>query len=121
MPRAVDGTRRSDRRRKILRQTKGYRGKKSKLFRTAKDALEKALQYSYRGRKEKKRDFRALWIARISAACRAEGLTYSRFINGLMRSGVTINRKSLSNLAIEDEAAFKALIAKAKESLEVKV
>lgn len=117
MPRAVDGTRRADRRKKILKQTKGYRGKKSKLFRTAKDALDKSLQYAYRGRKEKKRDFRSLWIARISAVCRTEGMTYSRFIEGLSKSSVEINRKSLAALAVEDAAALKALIAKAKETL----
>ncbi|MFQ3619627.1 MAG: 50S ribosomal protein L20 [Spirochaetales bacterium] len=119
MPRAIDGTRRKDRRKKILGLAKGYWGKRSKLFRTAKDQVMKSLTYAYRDRHNKKRDFRSLWIARISAACRSEGITYSRFINGLLKSQVIINRKALSNLAIEDPNAFKALVAKAKEALEV--
>jgi large subunit ribosomal protein L20 len=117
MPRAVDGTRRHDRRKKILKQAKGYWGRRSKLFRTAKDAVTKALQYAYRDRKKKKSEFRALWIARISAACRNEGITYSRFINGLKKSGVEINRKALSNLAIEDKKAFSTLVETAKKAV----
>jgi large subunit ribosomal protein L20 len=118
MPRAVDGTRRKDRRKKILGQAKGYWGKRSKLFRTAKDQVMKSLTYAYRDRRNRKRDFRSLWIARISAACRAEGLTYSRFMNGLLRANISLNRKALSNLAIEDPQAFKTLVAKAREALE---
>ncbi|MDF1568894.1 MAG: 50S ribosomal protein L20 [Spirochaetaceae bacterium] len=118
MPRAVDGTRRKDRRKKVLDQAKGYWGRRSKLTRTAKDAVRKAGQYAYRDRKVKKRDFRQLWIARISAASRAEGITYSRFINGLNKSNVEINRKVLSNMAIEDPASFKALVETAKKGLE---
>jgi large subunit ribosomal protein L20 len=118
MPRAVDGTRRKERRKKILGRAKGYWGKRSKLFRTAKDQVMKSLTYAYRDRRNKKRDFRALWIARISAACRADGLSYSRFINGLLRADVRLNRKALSNLAIEDAAAFKALVEKSKQALE---
>ena len=117
MPRAVDGTRRKDRRKKILDRAKGYWGKRSKLFRTAKDQVAKSLQYAYRDRHNKKRDFRALWIARISAACRAEGMTYSRFINGLLRANIQLNRKALSNLAIEDASAFKALVEKSRQAL----
>ncbi|WP_455382865.1 50S ribosomal protein L20 [Salinispira pacifica] len=117
MPRSVDGTRRKDRRRKILKQTKGYWGKRSKLHRVAKDALAKALSYSYRDRRGRRREFRRLWIARISAACRNEGMTYSRFINGLNRANIQIDRKALSNLAIEDAQAFKALVEKARESV----
>lgn len=117
MPRAVDGTRRKDRRKKILKQAKGYWGRRSKLFRTAKDAVRKAGQYAYRDRKVRKRDFRRLWIARISAACRAQEITYSRFINGLKKAGVDINRKALSNLAIEDKTAFEAVVSVAKEAL----
>lgn len=116
MPRAVDGTRRKDRRKKILKQTKGYWGKRSKLHRTAKDALAKALSYSYRDRRGRRREFRRLWIARISAACRNEGMTYSRFINGLNRANIQMDRKALSNLAIEDAQAFKALVEKARET-----
>lgn len=117
MPRATDGTRRHDRRRKILKSAKGYRGKKSKLFRTAKDAVAKAGQYAYRDRRAKKRDFRGLWIARISAAARSEGITYSQLIHGLAKAQVQVNRKALSNLAIEDSKAFSALIGEAKKAL----
>ncbi len=118
MPRAVDGTRRKDRRKKILNQASGYWGRRSKLTRVAKDTVRKAGQYAYRDRKVKKRDFRQLWIARISAATRAEGLTYSRFINGLNKANIEINRKVLSNMAIEDPASFKALVETARKSLE---
>ncbi|MBT3275761.1 MAG: 50S ribosomal protein L20 [Spirochaetales bacterium] len=118
MPRAVDGTRRKDRRQKILKEAKGFRGRRSKLFRTAKDAVYKAGTYAYRDRRRKKRDFRRLWITRISAACRAENMTYSRFINGLSKAEIQINRKALSNLAIEDPDAFKELVAKARSAVE---
>jgi large subunit ribosomal protein L20 len=117
MPRAVDGRRRKDHRKKVLKQAKGFWGRRSKLHRTAKDAVAKAGQYAYRDRKVKKRDFRQLWIARISAAVREEGMTYSRFINGLNKAGVEINRKVLSNLAIEDPKSFKAIVATAKAAL----
>ena len=119
MPRAVDGTRRKERRKEILELAKGYWGKRSKLFRTAKDQVMKSLVYAYRDRRRKKRDFRSLWIARISAACRAEGITYSRFMKGLQQANILINRKALSNLAIQDPFAFKALVSKAKEALKV--
>jgi large subunit ribosomal protein L20 len=117
MPRAVDGTLRKDHRKKILKKAKGFWGSRSKLHRTAKDAVAKAGQYAYRDRKVKKRDFRQLWIARISAAVREEGMTYSRFINGLNKAGVEINRKVLSNLAIEDPKSFSAIVATAKAAL----
>lgn len=117
MPRAVDGTRRSQRRKKILKQAKGFYGRRSTNLRTAKDAVKKAGVYAYRDRKVRKREFRRLWITRISAACRAEGITYSRFINGLVKAEVEINRKVMSNLAIEDPAAFSRLVSKARESL----
>lgn len=117
MPRAVDGTRRKDRRRKITSQTKGYWGRRKNVFRTAKDALAKAGEYSYRDRKARKRDFRRLWIARINAACRAEGITYSRFIEGLNKAEVRIDRKALSNLAIEDREAFRSLVSTAQAQL----
>jgi large subunit ribosomal protein L20 len=117
MPRAVDGTRRKDRRRKITSQTKGYWGRRKNLYRTAKDALAKAGEYAYRDRKVRRRDFRRLWIARINAACRAEGMTYSRFIEGLGKADVQINRKALSNLAIEDRDAFRELVATAQAQL----
>lgn len=117
MPRAVDGTRHKDRRKKILKLAKGYWGRRSKLYRTAKDAVAKSLSYAYRDRKVKKREFRSLWITRISAGCRAEGISYSRFMNGLKRADVKMNRKVLSNLAIEDRDAFRALVEKAKSAL----
>lgn len=117
MPRAVDGTKRKDRRKKILKATKGYWGRRSKLHRVAKDAARKAGQYAYRDRKVRKREFRQLWIARISAAVREEGLTYSRFIYGLNKANIELNRKALSNLAIEDPKAFKAIVEQVKAAL----
>ena len=117
MPRAVDGTRRHDRRKKILKSAKGYWGRRSKLFRTAKDAVAKAGTYAYRDRKVRKRDFRQLWIARISAATRNEGMSYSSFMNGLKKAGVDLNRKALSNLAIEDPKAFSAIVEQAKKAV----
>jgi large subunit ribosomal protein L20 len=117
MPRAVDGTRRSKRRKKILKQAKGYWGRRSKLFRTAKDAVDKAMVYSYRDRKNRKREFRSLWITRISAMCRQNDITYSRFIQGMKAAGIGINRKALANMAIENPEAFKALIAEAKSAV----
>ena len=117
MPRAVDGTKRKDRRKKILEQAKGYYGRRSTNHRIAKDAVAKAGQYAYRGRKEKKRDFRKLWIARISAAVQAEGLNYSQFMHGLKLAQITLNRKALSNMAVEDKAAFSALVETVKNAL----
>lgn len=114
MPRSKNGTRRRERRRKILSSAKGYWGGRSRLFKTAKEAVLKGLVSSYRDRKRRRGEFRRLWITRISAACRAEGLTYSAFIYGLGQAGVGLNRKALSNMAIEDPVAFKALIEKAK-------
>ena len=117
MPRAVDGTRRLNRRKKILKHAKGFRGRRSLLFRTAKDAVMKALQNSYDHRKTRRRDFRTLWITRISAECRNKGLSYSKFISGLGKAGIAINRKALSNMAIEDRDAFAALVGKARQAL----
>ncbi|MFO8063198.1 MAG: 50S ribosomal protein L20 [Spirochaetota bacterium] len=119
MPRAVDGTRRKDRRNKILKQAKGYWGRRSKAHRTAKDAVAKSLQYAYRDRRTRKRDFRRLWISRLSAACRAEGITYSRFMEGLKKADVRMDRKTMSNMAIEDPAAFKQLVETAKKNANV--
>jgi len=116
MPRVVDGGRRKDRRKKILDQAKGYWGRRSKIHRTAKDAVAKAGFYAYRDRRVRKRDFRQLWIARISAACRQEGMTYSRFMEGLKKSSIELNRKVLSNMAIEDPKAFKALVDTVKKT-----
>ena len=117
MPRAVDGTKHAARRKKILDQAKGYFGRRSTNYRVAKDAVHRAGQYAYRGRKEKKRDYRKLWIARISAAVQAEGLNYSQFMHALKLANIDLNRKALSNMAIEDKAAFSALVAEAKKVL----
>ena len=105
------------RRKKILKLAKGYWGSKSRHFKMAKQAVMKSGNYAYIGRKQKKRDFRRLWIARINAACRANGTTYSVFMNGLKKAGITLNRKMLSEIAIADEAAFKALIEKANAAV----
>ncbi|SIQ88737.1 large subunit ribosomal protein L20 [Alkalispirochaeta americana] len=118
MPRAVDGTRRKDRRKKITSQTKGYWGRRKNAFRTAKDALSKSLEYAYRDRKARKRDFRRLWITRISAACRAEGVTYSRFMEGLRKADIQMDRKALSNLAVEDRDAFNQLVSASRAQLD---
>jgi len=117
MARAIDGSKRKNHRKKILKQTKGYWGRRSTNYKTAKDALAKSLVYAYRDRKDRKGDFRKLWIIRINAACRDEGLTYSRFIAGLDKAGITINRKALAYLAVQDAPAFKAVIAKVKTAL----
>lgn len=117
MPRAVDGSRRRSRRKKILGAAKGFWGGRRKLFRVAKGAVMKAGAYAYRDRKARKGEFRALWITRISAACRQQGTTYAAFIRGLELAGVQLNRKALSNLAIEDAAAFAVLVEKAKGAL----
>jgi large subunit ribosomal protein L20 len=101
------------RKNKVLKLAKGYRGGRSKLFRAASETVERALVYSYRGRKERKRDFRSLWIARINAAARMYGVTYSVFISGLNKTGIQINRKVLADLAVRDSAAFKAILDKA--------
>ncbi|MBO5364551.1 MAG: 50S ribosomal protein L20 [Clostridia bacterium] len=98
------------RHKKILKLAKGYRGAKSKLFRTANQAVMKSLAYAYRDRKAKKREFRQLWIARINAATRANGMSYSKFMNGLKQKGIEMNRKMLSELAISDPEAFKKLV-----------
>jgi len=102
-------------RKKVLKLAKGYRGQKSRVYRKAKEAVIRALKYQYRDRRQRKRQFRALWIARINAACRANGITYSKFINGLKKAGINLNRKSLSQIAILDPQAFKELIEKAKQ------
>ena len=105
------------RRKKTLKLAKGYWGSKSRHFKMAKQAVMKSGNYAYIGLKARKRDFRRLWITRISAACRMNGITYSVFMNGLKKAGVTLNRKMLSEVAIADEAAFKALVEKAKAAL----
>ena len=105
------------RRKKTLKLAKGYWGSKSRHFKMAKQAVMKSGNYAYIGRKARKRDFRRLWITRISAACRMNGITYSVFMNGLKKANVTLNRKMLAEIAVADEAAFKALVVKAKSAL----
>ena len=107
------------RRKKVLKLAKGYFGGKRKLFRTAKEAVMKSGNYAYIGRKQKKRDFRRLWITRISAACRINGVNYSTFMNGLKKAGIELNRKMLSELAINDPKAFANLVEKATAALYV--
>ncbi len=102
---------------KVLKAAKGFYGRRKNTIRTAKAAVDRAMQYAYRDRKNKKRTFRALWIQRINAAVRAEGLTYSRFIDGLSKAGVEVDRKILSDIAINEPAAFAALVAKSRAAL----
>ena len=119
MPRAVDGSKRKNHRKKILKIAKGYRGRRGTNYKAAKDAITKALSYAYVSRKDKKGAMRRLWITRINAAVRPEGLTYSRFMQGLSKAGVALNRKALSNMAIEDPAAFKSVVDVSKKALGV--
>lgn len=120
MPRATNAPASRERRKRLLDKAKGFRGRRSKLFRYAKNAIMKAEYWSYRDRKTRKRNFRRLWIERINAACRANGITYSRFMEGLTASGCQLDRKVLSDMAIADEAAFLTIIKKAVEALENK-
>ena len=120
MPRAVDGTRRAERRKKILKDAKGFYGRRSTNFRAAKDAVAKAGVYAYRDRKRKKREFRKLWITRISAACKQNDMNYSQFMYGLSKAGVELNRKALSNMAIEDPKAFSTLVEQSKVAIGAK-
>ena len=105
------------RRKKVLKLSKGYFGAKSKLFKTAKEAVMKSGNYAYIGRRLKKRDFRRLWITRISAACKLNGMNYSTFMNGLKKAGIALNRKMLAEIAVSDAAAFTAICEKAKAAL----
>ena len=106
------------RRKKTLKLAKGYFGAKSKLFKTAKEAVMKSGNYAYIGRRQKKRDFRRLWITRISAACKLNGINYSSFMNGLNKAGITINRTMLADLAVNDAAGFTTLVKAAVKALE---
>lgn len=117
MARIKGATMSRKRKNKVMKMAKGYYGSKSSLFKTAKQAVMKSGQYAYVGRKQKKRDFRRLWITRISAACKLNGMNYSTFMNGLNKAGITLNRKMLSEIAIADPAAFTALTEKAKAAL----
>ncbi len=114
MPRSVNAVASRARRKRILKQAKGFYGKRKNVYTVAKNVLEKGLTYRYVGRKLKKREYRALWIARINAAVRAEGLTYSRFIHLLNEKGVTLDRKMLADIAMNEPEAFKKLIASVK-------
>lgn len=118
MPRVKRGTHRRASRKKTLALAKGFFLTKSKLHRAAQEAVEKSLRYGYVGRRLKKRDFRALWIMRIGAACRTAEISYSRFMDGLKKAGVELNRKILADLAMNDPAAFGALVTQAKAALD---
>ncbi len=117
MPRTKGAPPRNDRKKKIFREAKGYFGGRKKLYRTAKDAVEKGWEHAYRDRKKKKRNFRSLWITRINAAARTHELSYSRFMCGLRRSGIELDRKALAELAVKDPVAFARLAEQARETL----
>jgi large subunit ribosomal protein L20 len=120
MPRVKRSTKRNDRRKKILKRASGYFLTKSKLYQAAQEAVERGLKFAYTGRKQKKRQFRSLWIVRISAGCKLNGTSYSQFINGLKKAGVELDRKILSDLAIADEIAFTCIVEQVKAALEKK-
>jgi len=117
MARVKRGVTARRRHKKILKQAKGYYHARRKVFRVAKQAVTKALQYAYIGRKQKKRNFRSLWITRINAAARINGMSYSRFMNGLMKAGITLDRKVLADIAVHDATGFAALAEQAKGAL----
>jgi large subunit ribosomal protein L20 len=117
MPRVKGGYVARRRRKRVLKLAKGYRGSKHRLFKTAQEQVMKSLQYAYRDRRQRKREFRKLWIARINAAARLNGLSYSRMMHGLKQSGIQMNRKMLADLAVNDEKAFAELAEKAKSNL----
>jgi large subunit ribosomal protein L20 len=115
MPRVRGGFKTRRRRKKILKMAKGYYGAKSRLYRVATEAVDKALGYAYRDRRVKKREFRSLWIVRINAAVRALGMTYSQFMNGLLKAKINLNRKALADIAVRDPKAFDELVRIARE------
>ena len=117
MARVKRGVQARRRHKKVLDLAKGYYNARRKVFRVAKQAVIKAQQYAYIGRKQKKRNFRSLWITRINAAARINGLSYSRFMNGLLKAGITLDRKVLADLAVKDKAGFAAVVAQAKNAL----
>jgi large subunit ribosomal protein L20 len=117
MPRAKRGNKRTEKRRKILDLAKGYRGTKSKLYRSAKESVERGLNFAYTGRKLKKRDFRKLWIVRINAACRLNDMKYSQFIHGLSLAGIELDRKSLADLAVKQPETFATIAGQAKDAI----
>ncbi|HUS09404.1 MAG TPA: 50S ribosomal protein L20 [Pyrinomonadaceae bacterium] len=118
MPRAKRGNKRLERRKKILKLAKGYRGTKSKLYRSAKESVERGLNFAYTGRKLKKRDFRSLWIVRIGAAARLNGINYSQLMHGLKVAGIELDRKVLADLAVNQPDAFSAVVLQAKNALD---
>ena len=118
MPRVRRGTKRHNKRRRILKQAKGYYGARSKAYRIAKQAVDRALAYAYRDRRQRKRQFRRLWITRINAAARANGLSYSRFMDGLKKAGSRLDRKMLADLAVREPETFAQLASTASEALE---
>src|SRR3954463_8789856 len=120
MPRVKRGTKRRQKRKRILENASGYFLTKSKLYQAAQEAVERGLKFAYRGRKEKKRQFRSIWIVRIGAAARLNGLSYSQFMNGLKKSGVELDRKILADLAVNDAAGFASLASQAKAALSKK-
>ena len=120
MPRATNAPASRERRKRVLKAAKGYRGRRSKLFRYAKDATMKGKYWAYRDRKTRKRNFRMLWVQRLNAAVRAQGLTYSRFAEGLKAAGLGLDRKILSDLAISDESGFKGIVEQVKAALDKK-
>ncbi len=120
MPRATNAPASRERRKRVLDAAKGYRGRRSKLFRYAKDATMKGKYWAYRDRKTRKRNFRMLWVQRLNAAARAQGLTYSRFAEGLKAAGIVLDRKILSDLAITEAASFKSIVDQVKSALEEK-
>lgn len=117
MPRVKRGTHRRASRKKTLNQASGYFLTKSKLYRAAQEAVERGLKFAYVGRKNKKRDYRALWIVRINASCREAGISYSQFLHGLKTAGLDLNRKVLADVALHDDAAFRQLVESAKAAL----
>ncbi len=117
MPRVRRGNKKRKRRKRILKLAKGYRGARSKLFRTATEAVDRALNYAYRDRRTKKRDFRRLWIARINAAARLDGVSYSKLMNGLKKTNIEIDRKILADLAVSDPQGFSRIVHLAKENI----
>jgi large subunit ribosomal protein L20 len=120
MARATNSPASRKRHKKVLKYAKGYFGAKSKLFRNAKEAVQHAWQYAYRDRRKKKGEWRSLWIIRLNAACRAADMSYSRFVEGLKASGIELDRKVLSDIAVRDEVAFAGLVQQAREALKTK-
>jgi len=116
MPRVKRGTKRRAKRKKILERASGYFLTKSKLYRSAKESVERGLKFAYSGRKQKKRQYRAIWIVRIGAACRAQGMSYNQFISGLKKSGIELDRKVLADIAVNDATGFTALVETARRA-----